>query len=111
MAQSIDRKRIRKDGLAACGRGARKELGMPVADDRERLKNRGRGLNLDQYDNSSRHRDRRCSMHHNAERAVVGIAFERVHVRHLDHGQQRQQGKTHDCDQRQGAWLCASIAA
>jgi hypothetical protein len=28
-----------------------------------------------------------------------------MHVRHLDHGQQRQQGKTHHGNQRQSAWL------
>jgi hypothetical protein len=84
---------------------------VTVADDRERFKNRGRSLNLNQHDHGSRDRDRRRCVHYDAQRAVVGIALERMHVRHLDHGQQRQQGKTHNGDQRQSPRLCAAIAA
>jgi hypothetical protein len=36
---------------------------------------------------------------------MAGIAAERMRVRHLDRGQQRQQGKTHQGGQRQSSWL------
>lgn len=67
---------------------------MPVPDDRSRLKNRSGGFDLDENDRRSHNRDRRSRMHRDAQRTMVGIAFERMDVRHLDHGQQRQQDKT-----------------
>jgi len=50
-------------------------------------------------------------MHRDAQRAMVGIAVERMHVRHLDHRQQRQQDKTHHGHQRQSSLLCAVCPA
>jgi hypothetical protein len=40
---------------------------------------------------------------------VVGIAFERVHVGHLDHGQQREQGQTQQSGPPESAWLRAAV--
>ena len=59
----------------------------------------GGSLDLDQHDHRGHDRDGRSRVHHDAQRAMVGVAVERMHVRHLDHGQQRQQGKTHNGDQ------------
>src|ERR1039458_1379875 len=53
----------RKLALVAGGRGAREELGMPVAGARARLKNRGGGFDLDQHHLGSRHRDGRGRVH------------------------------------------------
>ena len=101
MPSSIVQEGIRKDGLTARGRRARKELGMPVPDDRLRRKNPGGALHLDQYDHRGHRRYGRGRVHHNAKLAMVGgIVVEWVSVRHLDHGQQRQQSKTHHGDQR-----------
>jgi hypothetical protein len=111
LPRSILQKGIRKDELAAGGRGACKQLGMPVPDDRLRRKNRGGALDLDQHNHGGRDRDGCGGVHHDAQRAMVGIAVERMHVRYLDHGQQRQQGKTHHGDQRQSSWLWPAIPA
>jgi hypothetical protein len=42
---------------------------------------------------------------------VVGIAFERMHVRHLDHRQQRQQHKAHERSRRQTHMFAPVTAA
>jgi hypothetical protein len=84
---------------------------MPVPNGRSRLKYRGGDFDLDENDDRSHNRDRRRRMHRDAQRAMVGIAFERMHVRHLDHGQQRQQDKTQHGDHRQSTWLCAAFPA
>lgn len=89
MPQSIVQKGIRKDGLAASGWGACKELGMPVPDDRLRRKNLGGSLDLDQYDYGGCDRHGRCGVHHDTQRAMVGIIADRMHVRYLDRSQQR----------------------
>lgn len=94
----------RKDALAAGGRRARKELGMPVPNDRLRRKDQGGALDLDQHNHRSHYRNGRSRVYDDAQRAIIGIAAERMRVRHLDHGQQRQQGKTHR-DQRQSSKL------
>ncbi len=67
----------RKDALTADGRGTRKELGMPVADGRARLKNRRGTLHLHQHHHGSRHRDGRRRVHRDAQRAMVGIPLQR----------------------------------
>lgn len=76
---------------------------MPVSDNSLWLKNRGGGLDLYQQDHRGYDRNRRRRMHGNAERAVVGIAVKRMHVRHLHHGKQRQQDQAHQDGQRQSA--------
>ena len=112
MPRNIIQEGIRKDGLAASGRGARIELGVPVPDDRLRRKNLCGSLDLDQHDQQGHSYDGRCRVHHDAELAMVGgIAVEGMRVRHLDYSQQRQQGKTHHSDQRQSTWLWPSNPA
>jgi hypothetical protein len=76
-----------------------------VPDDRLRRKNLSGSLDLNQHNHRSYCRDGRCSVHYDTQRAMVGIAVEWVRVRYLDHGQQRQQCKTHHGDQRQSSWL------
>src|ERR1035438_9281017 len=75
--------RIRKDGLAAGWRRTCNELGMPVPNHGLRFKGRGCGLDLYQQDHRGYDCDRRRRVHGNAERAMVGIAVQRMHVRHL----------------------------
>jgi hypothetical protein len=50
-------------------------------------------------------------MHHDAQRAVVGIGIERVNVGHLGHGQERQQDQAHNGDGRPGSQPGAAIPA
>jgi hypothetical protein len=82
---------------------------MTVADNRNRLKDRLGSSNLDQDDYGRHHRNGRRGVHYDAQRAMVGIAFELMRVRHLDHGDQRQQEKAYHGHNRQSAWLWAAI--
>lgn len=75
------------------------------------LENRRGGLDLDQHDDDGCDRDRRSRVHHNAERAMVGVVFDGMDVRHLDHCQQRQQDKAQHGYCRPGAWLSAAFSA
>ena len=84
---------------------------MPVAGDSERLKYNSRGLDVDQYDDGCRNRNRRRSVHYDTQRAMVSIAIGCMYVRHLDYGEQRQKNEAHHSKQRQSCWLCAASAA
>jgi hypothetical protein len=42
---------------------------------------------------------------------MVGIPVQRMHVRHLDHGQQRQQGQAQKSGCPESAWLPAANPA
>ena len=84
---------------------------MPVADDRARLDNRRGAPHSDQDDCCCHHRNRHSRVHGNAQRAMVGIALQRVHVRHLDHGQQCQQNQTQQRGCPESAWLPAAAPA
>ena len=76
-----------------------------------RLEDRRWGAHLDK-DNHNRHGDcRRGGVQDDAQRAMVCIAFERMHVRHLGHGQQRQQGQTEKCGCAESSWLPAAAPA
>jgi hypothetical protein len=44
--------------------------------------------------------DGRSRVHHDTERAVIGIRCLRVDVRHLDHGKQSQQDQAYHCHHR-----------
>jgi hypothetical protein len=50
-------------------------------------------------------------MHGDAQRAMIGIAVERVQVRDLDHRQQRQQNETEQSGGAKSSWLPASFLA
>ncbi|MGB6688809.1 MAG: hypothetical protein WBE76_13315 [Terracidiphilus sp.] len=52
---------------------------------------RNRNSYSDQDDYNGGYRNRRGRMHDDAQRAVVCGGFNRVNVRHLDDGQQREQ--------------------
>jgi hypothetical protein len=49
-------------------------------------------------------------MQGNAERAMVGIALDRVNVRHLDRDEQRQQGQTQQRRKTESSVLTAATA-
>jgi hypothetical protein len=42
---------------------------------------------------------------------MVGIALQRVHMRHLNHGQHRQQGQAQKSGCPESAWLRAANSA
>jgi hypothetical protein len=50
-------------------------------------------------------------VHRDAQRTPVGIAVQRVYMRHLDHGQQGQQGQTQQRHCPESAWLPAVNSA
>ena len=81
---------------------------MAVQDDRAHYKNRGRGLNLDEHNHCRDDGDRCSRLHRDAQRAMVGIRLQRVHVRHLDHSQKRQQNQTQHRGCPESAWLPAA---
>lgn len=109
--QGQTERKIEKDALAAIGRGACVELGVPVADDSARFNDWLGGSDSDQDDRSRHNRNRRRRVHGDAELAVVGIAIERMDVRHLDHGQQRHQGQTQQSCCPESAWLWVATIA
>jgi len=76
-----------------------------------RLENQRRGADLDKDDDGRRDGHRRGRMKDNAQRAMVRIAFERMHVRHLGHGQQRQKGQTQQGSGPESARLPAAGVA
>jgi hypothetical protein len=84
---------------------------MPVSSGRVRLKNRRSACNMNQHHHRSRNRNGRSGVHHNAEGTMVSGCLYRVNVRHLHHGQERQQKETHNADNRQSAKLCAAFPA
>ena len=97
--------------LTARRRGADEELCLPPADDGARLGLRCGGSHVHQHHNRRGRRNRRRRVHRDAQRAMVCIAFGRVQVRHLDHGQQRQQDQAHDGNHRPGTQPGAAISA
>jgi hypothetical protein len=101
----------RRLALEAGWRGTREELRMPVASDGACFKNRLGCLDVHQHDDGGCDRDRCRRMHHDAERAVIGVGIDRVDVGYLHHRQQRQQHQTHNGCQRQSTKLCAAISA
>lgn len=42
---------------------------------------------------------------------MVGIAFDRMAMGHLDHNQQREQRQAQQCDRAKSTWLRAAIPA
>jgi hypothetical protein len=84
---------------------------MPVTDNCAGLGNRRRASHSDQYHRDRHHRNRRSRVHRNAQRAMVRIALQRMHVRHLGHGQQRQQGQAQKSGCPESTRLPAAIPA
>ena len=77
--------------LAASGRRAIEEGGMPISDDRPSLAHHGRcGSYPDQNNRSDHDHERHYRVDGDAKRAMIGVAANRMHVRHLGHGQKYQ---------------------
>jgi hypothetical protein len=81
---------------------------MTMQDGDARHKYRGRGLHLDQHNHRRDDSNRGSRLHRDAQRAMVGIRLQRVHMRHLDHNQQRQQGQTQQSRCPKSAGLLAA---
>ena len=79
-----------------------------MADDRTRLNQRLRPSDPDKDDQDGYDCNRRGRVHRNAQLAMVGIRVERMDVRHLDHGEQRQQGQTQQRRCPESVWLPAA---
>jgi len=84
---------------------------MTMAGNDAWLENQRRGADLDKDDDGRRDGHRRGRMKDNAQRAMVRIALERMHVRHLGHGQQRQKGQTQQSGGPESARLPAAGVA
>jgi hypothetical protein len=68
---------------------------MPGARDRLRLEYDYAALDLNEKNESGGNQNRNCRMHADTERAMIGISIDRVGVRDLRDGKQRQQDETH----------------
>ena len=100
----------RKDALAASGRGAIEEGGMPVSTNRASFKRRQRRGSDPDHDNANCHDDERHDrVHHDAERAMIGIGGDRMHKRHVDNRQQHQQDQAQPNHRPQSVWLWVEI--
>jgi hypothetical protein len=96
----------RKDVLAASGRRAVEEGGMPISTNRTNFKRRLRCRSEPDHDNADCHdHERHDRVNYNAERAMISITADRMHMRHLGHGQKRQQDQAHNSCNPKGAWL------
>jgi hypothetical protein len=93
----------RKLAPEAVRRRAREQGWVPGTGDCVCLKNRGRALDLDQHHFGGRNRHRGRRMHRNAQRAMIGIGFQRMDVRNLHHGQKREQNQTYEGRNRQSS--------
>ena len=60
-----------------------------------RFDDRRRGTHLNKEDDSGGHRGRRRGMHHDTQRAMIGVAYLGMGVSYLDDRQQRQQDNAH----------------
>jgi hypothetical protein len=105
------KRKIAKKALAVRWWRTCKELGVPMPDDRARLKDTGFTLNPDQNNDGRNSRDRGCRVHGDAQLAVVRIAVDRVDVSHLNDGQQRQQNQTHKSGCPESTRLPAAVFA
>ena len=82
-----------------------------MADDCARLNQRLGPSDPDKDDQDGNDRNRRGRVHRNAQLAMVGIRVARMDVRHLDHGEQRQQGQTQQRRCPESVWLPAATPA
>ena len=102
----------RRDALAAGGRRASKEGGMPEADDRARFEQHKRGgPDPGQNDSGQDGWGRNYRVHQNAYRAMVCIACNRMHVRQLDQNEKCQQDEANYSRHLDNAGLSAAIVA
>ena len=96
-----------KASLAAVGRRAGEELGIPIAYDRADFNQRLAAAQDDQNDRGGNHRNRSRRVHGDAQLAMIRVALEYVVVRHLDEGQKRQQGQTQQSGSPKSLWPAA----
>jgi hypothetical protein len=86
----------RKGALVPGGRRAIEEGRMPISTNRANFKRRWRrGCDPDRENANCHDHERHNRVHHNAERAMIGITADRMHVRNLGDGQKRQQDEAH----------------
>lgn len=79
---------------------------MPVSTNRASLKLRVRCGSDPDHDNAGCHdHERHDRVHYNAERAMISISTDRMHMRHLGHGQERQQDEAHNSRNSRTDWL------
>jgi hypothetical protein len=82
--------------LAARGRGAREELGVPVPSNSANFEGRQRRCHLHQRDQNRSCGNRRGRVHHDAKRAMIGVADALVAVRNLRNREKGQQDQAHN---------------
>jgi hypothetical protein len=85
---------------------------MPVPRNRANFKQRqGWGSEPD-HDNANSHdHERHDRVHRNAERAMISITADPMHMRHLGHSKKREEDEAHhSCDPKR-AWLRAVNSA
>jgi hypothetical protein len=82
---------------------------MTMTGNGARLDDRHWGSYLDQDDHGRHDGNRRGRIQNDAQRAMVRIAFERMGVRHLGNGQQREQGQAQQSGRPESARLAASV--
>ncbi len=78
---------------------------MPGSNHRQRFQNGRRRSNLNKNNDGRGDRNRSHRVQHNAQRAMVGIAFQRMDVGYLDDRQQRQQNQAHNRGHRKASRL------
>jgi hypothetical protein len=85
---------------------------MPIGQDcRANRLNRSRSADPDQDNHHGGHRDGRGRVHDDAQRAVIGVGVEGVDVRHLHHGQKREQDEAHQSNCARCTGSCAALSA
>jgi len=82
-----------------------------VTDGHARLDIRRSAPYFDQDYGCRHHRNRRRRMHRDAQRAMVCIPVQRVHMSRLDYGQHRQQRQAEKSGCPKSAWLPAAASA
>lgn len=91
------------DALAR--RWACKEGGVPVTKNGANFKqHRGRSADLDQEKRGHHDQQRHDRMNRDAQGAMFGVCADGMHVRHLNHGQKRQQDQAHDSRNPKRGW-------
>jgi hypothetical protein len=81
---------------------------MPISTNRANFKRRLRGGSEPDHDNAGCHdRERHHRVHYNAERTMISITADSMHMRHLGHGQKREQNQAHNSRNPKSAWLWA----
>ncbi len=89
---------------AGAGRRTGEESGAPVAYGGAFVACRGGRAELNQDDEGGSNRDWNDGVENDAERAVVGVGFQGMNVRHLDDGEERKQDEAQDSRRHRNGW-------